>query len=93
MSTIPYAEFEAQHRAQGFDEVLVRNEQLAVSVSAGTFDFQRVGALTVSAVLKPGVELATLEKRLDEVLADVGIADMDDLGGEQLSSVLEGILG
>ncbi len=30
---------------------------------------------------------------LDEVLADVGIADMDDLGGEQLSSVLEGILG
>ena len=51
------------------DEVLVRNEQLAVSVSASTFDFQRVGALSVSAVLKPGVELATLEKRLDEVLA------------------------
>ena len=36
---------------------------------------------------------AIAQDRRDEVLADVGIADMDDLGGEQLSSVLEGILG
>jgi len=52
------------------DEILVRNEQLAVQVSAGTFDFQRVGAVTVTAVLRPGVDQAVLEKRLDEVIAD-----------------------
>ncbi|GMN03277.1 M16 family metallopeptidase [Erythrobacter sp. MTPC3] len=52
------------------DEILVRDEQLAVGVSAGNFDFQRVGILTVSATLKPGVELATLEARLDELIAE-----------------------
>ena len=52
------------------DEILVRDEQLAVSVSAGNFDFQRVGILSVSATLKPGVELATLEARLDELVAE-----------------------
>ncbi|PKP90854.1 MAG: peptidase M16 [Alphaproteobacteria bacterium HGW-Alphaproteobacteria-14] len=51
------------------DEVLVRDEQLAVAVSAGNFEFQRVGALTVSATLKPGGDLAVLEKRLDELVA------------------------
>ena len=50
------------------DEVLVRNEQLAVGVSAGIFDFQRVGALTVSATVKPGVDPAVLEARLDAVV-------------------------
>ena len=52
------------------DEILVRDEQLAVGVSAGNFDFQRTGILTVSATLKPGVELATLEARLDELIAE-----------------------
>lgn len=52
------------------DEVLVRDEQLAVGVGAGNFDFQRVGILLVSATLKPGVELATLETRLDELIAE-----------------------
>ena len=52
------------------DEVLVRDEQLAVGVSAGNYDFQRVGILSVGATLKPGVELATLEKRLDELIAE-----------------------
>jgi predicted Zn-dependent peptidase len=51
------------------DEVLVRDEQLAVGVSAGNFDFQRVGILSVSATLKPGGDLAALEKRLDELVA------------------------
>ena len=50
------------------DEALVRNEQLALGVSAGNSGFQRVGFLSVSATLKPGVELATLEKRLDELV-------------------------
>ena len=52
------------------DEVLVRDEQLAVGVGAGNFDFQRLGILLVSATLKPGVELETLETRLDELIAD-----------------------
>ncbi|QUL39420.1 insulinase family protein [Erythrobacter sp. JK5] len=52
------------------DEVLVRDEQLAVGVGAGNFDFQRTGILLVSATLKPGVELATLEARLDELVAE-----------------------
>ncbi len=56
------------------DEVLVRDEQLAVGVSAGNFDFQRVGILLVNATLKPGVELETLEARLDELIAQY-IAD------------------
>ncbi len=77
------------------DEVLVRNEQLAVSVSAGTFDFQRVGALSVSAVLKPGVDQATLEKRLDEVLAKF-IAEgptEDEVRRASTSTVAETIRG
>jgi predicted Zn-dependent peptidase len=52
------------------DEILVRDEQLAVGVGAGNYDFQRVGILLVSATLKPGVELETLEARLDELIAE-----------------------
>ena len=52
------------------DQILVRDEQLAVSVSAGNYAFQRVGILSVGATLRPGVELATLEARLDELLAE-----------------------
>ncbi|BDI60403.1 M16 family metallopeptidase [Qipengyuania nanhaisediminis] len=52
------------------DEVLVREEQLAVSVNAGNYDFQRVGIINVGATLKDGVELATLEARLDELIAE-----------------------
>lgn len=52
------------------DQVLVREEQLAVSVSAGNFDFQRVGVMNVGATLKDGVELETLEARLKELIAD-----------------------
>jgi predicted Zn-dependent peptidase len=51
------------------DEVLVRDEQLAVGVSAGNFEFQRVGLLSVSATLKPGGDLAALEARLDQLIA------------------------
>lgn len=51
------------------DQILVRDEQLAVSVSASNSAFQRVGFLSVSATLRPGVELAKLEARMDELLA------------------------
>jgi len=51
------------------DEVLVRDEQLAVAVSAGSSNFQRVGVLSVSATVRPGVDAAVLETRLNELVA------------------------
>jgi predicted Zn-dependent peptidase len=50
------------------DKELVREEQLAVGVSAGNSAYHRVGMLSVSATAKPGVDLATLEARLDELV-------------------------
>ncbi|OBV10051.1 M16 family metallopeptidase [Erythrobacter dokdonensis] len=50
------------------DEVLVRDEQLAVSVSANSSNFQRVGLLSVSATAKPGVDIAVLEERLNALV-------------------------
>ena len=52
------------------DEVLVRNEKLATSVSAGLYAFQRVGIFNVSASVKPGVDPAVVEKRLDQLVAE-----------------------
>jgi len=52
------------------DEVLVRDEQLAVGVNAGNYDFQRVGIFIVSATLRDGVEVETLEARMGELLAE-----------------------
>ena len=53
------------------DKILVRDEKLAVSVSAGLQPFQRVGMFEVAATVKPGVDPAVVEKRLDEILADL----------------------
>ena len=52
-----------------FDKTLVRDEQIAVSASAGMYALQRVGIFFVQAVAKPGVDPAQLEKRLDELVA------------------------
>ena len=52
-----------------FDKVLVRDEQLAVSASANMFALQRVGIFNVEAAVKPGVDPALVEKRLDELVA------------------------
>ena len=52
------------------DNALVRNEKLAVAVSAGNQSFQRVGLFSVQATVKPGVDPALVEKRLDELMAD-----------------------
>ncbi len=50
--------------------VLVRDEKLAVSASAGAGASQRVGTFSVSATVRPGVDPALVEKRLDELVAD-----------------------
>ncbi|MCK0099770.1 insulinase family protein [Qipengyuania sp. S6317L1] len=50
------------------DQILVRDEELAVSVSAGNYDFQRVGLINVSATLKDGVDPLALEARLKQLV-------------------------
>ncbi|WP_448659032.1 M16 family metallopeptidase [Sphingomonas sp. CJ99] len=50
------------------DNVLVRDDKLAVSVSAGASPFAQVGFFSVSADVRPGVDPAAVEKRMDEVV-------------------------
>jgi len=50
------------------DNILVRDEQLAVGVSAGNYAFQRVGILNIGATVKPGVDPAVVETRLNEII-------------------------
>ncbi|QIL03412.1 insulinase family protein [Sphingomonas sinipercae] len=52
------------------DRILVRDEKLAVSVSTGSQPFQRIGMFQVGVTVKPGVDPALVEKRLDEIIAD-----------------------
>jgi predicted Zn-dependent peptidase len=52
------------------DNALVRKEKLAVQVSAGVQSFSQAGAFQVTAVVRPGVDPALVEKRLDEIIAD-----------------------
>ena len=52
------------------DKILVRDEKLAVSVSAGLQPFQRIGLFEVDATVKPGVDPNVVAKRLDEIIAD-----------------------
>ena len=52
------------------DNALVRKEKLAVNVSAGVQSFAQVGVFQVTMVVRPGVDVAMAEKRLDEVIAD-----------------------
>ena len=52
-----------------FDNALVRNEQVAVNVSATAEQFENVGIFTISADVKPGVDAAVAGKSLDAVFA------------------------
>jgi zinc protease len=52
------------------DKIMVRDEGLAVAVSAGLSPMQRAGFFSVSAYVKPGVDPAKVAKRLDQVLAE-----------------------
>jgi zinc protease len=77
------------------DEVLVRNEKIATSVSAGLFAFQRVGIFNVSATVKPGVDPAMVEKRLDELVAEFVAQgpDEDEVRRASVDVVAERIKG
>ena len=50
------------------DNILVRDEKIAVSVSASLVPLQRVGIFYAQATVKPGVDPALVERRLDEVI-------------------------
>ena len=52
------------------DNLLVRGEQTAVSVTAGVEAYQQVGILSVSADVKPGGDAAAVGRRLDAIVAD-----------------------
>lgn len=51
------------------DNALVRDEQIAVSVSASAQPFEELGIFVVTADVKPGVDPALVARRLDEVTA------------------------
>ncbi|GAA4051591.1 M16 family metallopeptidase [Parerythrobacter jejuensis] len=50
------------------DNALVRDEKVAVGVSAGNFSFQRVGVLTVGATVKPGEDAEAVEGRMNAII-------------------------
>ncbi|MEO5612317.1 MAG: pitrilysin family protein [Sphingomicrobium sp.] len=51
------------------DRILVRDEKIAVSASAGVQPFQRISLFQITVAVKPGVDPALVEKRLDEIVA------------------------
>ena len=80
------------------DEVLVRNEKIATGVQAGLYAFQRVGIFNVQATVKPGVDPALVERRLDELVAEyiangpteeeVRRAALSEVGGKIRSTII-----
>jgi predicted Zn-dependent peptidase len=54
-----------------FDEILVRREKLAVAASASLSTFHRIGVFNTSLYVRPGVDPAKAEKRLDEIMAEL----------------------
>jgi predicted Zn-dependent peptidase len=52
------------------DKIMVRDEKVAVAVSAGLYPLQRAGIFFVSAYVKPGVDPKLVSKRLDQVVAE-----------------------
>ena len=53
------------------DNDLVRSEQTAVAVTASLQDYHRISLFEVTADVKPGVDPATVSKRVDAIIADL----------------------
>ncbi|MDB5662557.1 MAG: putative Zn-dependent peptidase, partial [Sphingomonas bacterium] len=53
------------------DNALVRDEKIAVAVTAGIQPFERVGMFEVTADVKPGADAALVARRLDAIIADL----------------------
>ncbi|HEU0065882.1 MAG TPA: pitrilysin family protein [Sphingomonas sp.] len=56
--------------ASRLDTALVRNEKLAVQASANYSEMAQVGLFSINVVVRPGVDPAMVDKRLDAILAD-----------------------
>ncbi len=52
------------------DNILVRGEKMAVSVTAGYQGFAQLGELEITADVKPGVDADVVAKKLDMIIAD-----------------------
>ena len=52
------------------ERMLVREEKIAVAVTASLSPYHRIGVFQVGATVKPGVDPKLVEKRLDEVMAE-----------------------
>jgi predicted Zn-dependent peptidase len=52
------------------DKIMVREEKVAVAVSASMTPLQRAGIFNITAYVKPGLDPAAVAKRLDQVVAD-----------------------
>lgn len=52
------------------DNILVRDEQIAVRVTADLQEFAQLGMVEITADVKPGVSVETVSKRLDAIIAD-----------------------
>jgi predicted Zn-dependent peptidase len=52
------------------DTMLVKKEKLAVQVSASDRPFAQVGMFNMMAIVRPGVDPALVDKRMQEILAD-----------------------
>lgn len=77
------------------DNALVRKEKLAVQVSAGSQSMSQLGMFSVQVIVRPGVDPAVAEKRLDEIIAEL-IANgptADEVQRVATTSVAERIAG
>jgi predicted Zn-dependent peptidase len=52
------------------DNILVRQEKLAVGVSAGTYSFAQMGMFEITVNVRPGVDPDKVSARLDQIVAD-----------------------
>ncbi|MFA6219308.1 MAG: pitrilysin family protein [Erythrobacter sp.] len=78
------------------DTVLVRDEQLATSVSAFDWQSEQVSVLVAQMDIKPGVDRAAAERRLDEVIADMlargpGADELERAATSLVSSEIDGL--
>ncbi|SFP57229.1 M16 family metallopeptidase [Sphingomonas rubra] len=53
-----------------FDNILVKQEKLAVSASASNNSYAQVGTFGVNVIVRPGVDPALVSRRVDEIMAD-----------------------
>jgi len=76
-------------------DTLVRKERLAVRVSANNQSFSQVGMFEITVDVRPGVDAAAVEKRLDAVVADFLATgpDADEVQRYQVRSIAGRVKG